>query len=58
MWPNCCHFQISSCLIMKEILFYHLGRLSKAKGLMLRVAGVVHVLFQFESPGAIPTENL
>ena len=30
--------------------------LSKSKGLILRVAGVLHMLFHLESPDDVPTE--
>ena len=35
---------------------YHAGTLSKSKGLILRVAAVMHVAFHLESPHEIPKE--
>ena len=41
-------------MIFEYNTYHDIGMLSKSKGLILRVAGVLHVLFQLDTPDDIP----
>ena len=51
---NCCNKCVHGSCNRKYVYDPIIGMLSKSKGLILRVAGVLHVLFHLDVPGDIP----